>query len=193
MKIKKLFAVVATLFIVCSSTFAFDGNTFWKEYGGGLKNGDSLVHVGVGLNTGIFGGDFKYVIPPINASYERMVHINDTLPFSFGGFATVFGWGWDSYEFNSNTYEMKPITASLTTIGVAATAKYHFNFGIKNLDVYAGFMAGVGIMLGNQVSTTAGFLWGTNLGATWFFTDKIAASVDLGYPYLLNAKFTMKF
>lgn len=192
MKIKKLFAVVATLFIVCSSTFAFDGNTFWKEYGGGLKNGDSLVHVGVGLNTGIFGGDFKYVIPPINASYERMVHINDTLPFSFGGFASVYGWGIempDGYDYTTMSFKYK--TISFTNIGAAATAKYHFNFGIKNLDVYAGFMAGVSIVFAD--TTGAGFLWGTNLGATWFFTDKIAASVDLGYPYLLNAKFTMKF
>lgn len=95
MKLKKLFAVAATLFVMGFSTFAFDGKTFWKEYGGGLKNGDSLVQAGVNL------------------------------------------WLSDGVH--------------------------------------------------------PGFLWGTNAGATWFFTDKIAATIESGYPYWVNVKFTMKF
>lgn len=162
MKIKKLFAVVATLFIVCSSTFAFDGNTFWKEYGGGLKNGDSLVHAGVG-----FGG-----LLTADVAYEKLVHINNTLPFSFGGMAAVR-------------------IGSILDIDAAATARYHFNFGVEKLDVYAGFMAGVSLLMYDGVHPR--FLWGGNVGASWFFTDKIAASIDCGYPYWVNAKFTMKF
>lgn len=159
---KKLFAIVTTLFIVCSSTFAFDGKTFWKEYGGGLKNGDSLVQAGVG-----FGG----ILTP-NVTYERMFHINNTLPLSFGGMAGV-GIG------------------SGLWVNAAATAKWHFNFGIDKLDVYINAMAGVNLWLSNGVHP--GFLWGTNAGATWFFTDKIAATIESGYPYWVNAKFTMKF
>lgn len=159
---KKIVAVVVALFVAISSSFAFDGATFWKEYGGGLKNGDSLVHAGVGFGGGLIA----------NASYEKLVHINDTLPFSFGGMAGVrFG--------------------SVLTIDAAATARYHFNFGVDKLDVYLGALAGVGLWMYDGVQPY--FLWGTNVGATWFFTDKIAASVDCGYPYWVNAKFTMKF
>lgn len=168
MKSKKIVAVVVALFVAVSSSFAFDGKTFWKEYGGGLKNGDSLIHAGVGFGGGLIA----------DVSYEKLVHINDMLPFSFGAMAGVrLGYGF--------------------VIDAAATARYHFNFGIDKLDVYAGFMAGVDLYIGDAAGDTdsgiaPGFLWGGHAGASWFFTDKIAASADFGYPYYINAKFTMK-
>ncbi len=169
MKSKKILVALVALFVGISSSFAFDGKTFWKEYGGGLKNGDSLVHAGVGFGGGLIA----------NASYEKFVHINNMLPFSFGGMAAA---------------RIGPFFE----VDAAATARYHFNLGIDKLDVYLGFLAGVGLYFGDaagdtDLSIAPGFLWGTNVGATWFFTDKIAASVDCGYPYWVNAKFTMKF
>lgn len=177
MKSKKIVAVVVALFVAVSSSFAFDGKTFWKEYGAGLKNGDSLVHAGVGFSGFIPGG---WLIPPVSVGYERLVHINDMLPFSFGGIAAVSGYGGSNY--------------SSFDLDVAGTARYHFNFGVEKLDVFAGFMVGATINFDNIEETKIhpGILWGGHAGASWFFTDKIAATADFGYPYYINAKFTMK-
>ena len=159
---KKIFAALFATFMIAASVSAFDGATFWKEYGGGIKNGDNIVHIGASLN---FNG------LNVNGSYEKAVHINNMLPFTFGGIA--------GFTFSS--------VGSM--VNVDALAKYHFNFGIEPLDVYAG------VLLGANVSfpPNFGFDYGGFAGATWFFTDKMGVTLEGGYPYWLNAKFTLKF
>lgn len=159
---KKIFAALFASFMIAASVSAFDGATFWKEYGGGIKNGDSVVHIGASLN---FHG------LNVNGSYEKAVHINDMLPFTFGGTAGC------------------TFVSGGCMVNVDALAKYHFNFGIEPLDVYAG------VLLGANVSfpPNFGFDYGGFAGATWFFTDKMGVTLEGGYPYWLNAKFTLKF
>ncbi|MDD6970722.1 MAG: hypothetical protein SPH83_02120 [Treponema sp.] len=162
MKTKKVFAALFATFMIAASVSAFDGATFWKEYGGGIKNGDSVVHIGASLN---FHG------LNVNGSYEKAVHINDMLPFTFGGTAGC------------------TFVSGGCMVNVDALAKYHFNFGVEPLDVYAG------VLLGANVSfpPNFGFDYGGFAGATWFFTDKMGVTLEGGYPYWLNAKFTLKF
>lgn len=159
---KKIFAALFATFMIAASVSAFDGATFWKEYGGGIKNGDSVVHIGASLN---FHG------LNVNGSYEKAVHINDMLPFTFGGTAGC------------------TFVPGGCMVNVDALAKYHFNFGVEPLDVYAG------VLLGANVSfpPNFGFDCGGFAGATWFFTDKMGVTLEGGYPYWLNAKFTLKF
>ena len=162
MKTKKVFAALFATFMIAASVSAFDGATFWKEYGGGIKNGDSIVNIGAAL--GVSGLN-------VHGSYEKAVHINDMLPFTFGGTAGItFGSGF-------------------SIVNVDALAKYHFNFGIEPLDVYAG------VLLGANVSfpPNFGFDYDVFAGATWFFTDKMGVTLETGWPYWLNAKFTLKF
>ena len=163
---KKIFAALFASFMIAASVSAFDGATFWKEYGGGIKNGDSIVHIGAAPSL-LYSGFGLHV----NASYEKAVHINDMLPFTFGGAAGfTFGSGFIS-------------------LNVDALAKYHFNFGVDPLDVYAG------VLLGANVSFPPNFDFdcGGFAGATWFFTDKMGVTLEGGFPYWLNAKFTLKF
>lgn len=178
MKSKKILGIVVALFVGISSSFAFDGSSFWKEYGAGLKNGDSLIHAGVGLSGFGVGGWF---IPPVSLGYEKLVHINDMLPFSFGGFAAVSGYGATNFF--------------CVDVDAAATARYHFNLGIDKLDVYSGFLLGAKLSLDNAADDNLNFyiLWGANVGASYFFNEKSAISVDFGYPYWVNVKYTMKF
>ncbi len=145
-----------------SITKKFNVNSFWKDYGGGLKNGDNLAGVGVG-----FAG---YL--PIIASYERMVHINNTIPLSFGATASV------------------NLLSSLS-FNAFGTAKWHFNFGIDKLDVFLGAMLGAWI-----IPSSSSPVWlsgGGTIGASWFFTDKFAVTLESGYPYYGTLKATMKF
>ena len=170
MKTKKVFAALFATFMIAASVSAFDGATFWKEYGGGIKNGDNIVHIGAApyLNYGLFGLN-------VNGSYEKAVHINDMLPFTFGGTA--------GFTFVSGG----------CMVNVDALAKYHFNFGIEPLDVYAGVMLGANGLFVKDWDPRFGFDFGGIAGATWFFTDKMGVTLETGYPYWLNAKFTLKF
>ena len=166
---KKIFAALFATFMTAASVSAFDGATFWKEYGGGIKNGDNIVHIGAAPN--LFNGFGLHV----NASYEKAVHINDMLPFTFGGAAGfTFGSGWSS-------------------LNVDALAKYHFNFGVEPLDVYAGVVLGVNSSFVNGLDPAFGFDYGGIVGASWYFTDKMGVTLETGWPYWLNAKFTLKF
>ena len=163
---KKIFAALFATFMIAASVSAFDGATFWKEYGGGIKNGDSVVHIGASLN---FHG------LNVNGSYEKAVHINDMLPFTFGGTA--------GFTFSSGG----------SLVNVDALAKYHFNFGVEPLDVYAGVVLGANVSFVKDCPPNFGFDYGGFAGATWFFTDKMGVTLETGWPYWLNAKFTLKF
>ena len=163
---KKIFAALFATFMIAASVSAFDGATFWKEYGGGIKNGDSVVHIGASLN---FHG------LNVNGSYEKAVHINDMLPFTFGGTA--------GFTFVSGG----------CMVNVDALAKYHFNFGVEPLDVYAGVVLGANVSFVKDCPPNFGFDYDVFAGATWFFTDKMGVTLETGWPYWLNAKFTLKF
>lgn len=170
MKTKKVFAALFASFMIAASVSAFDGATFWKEYGGGIKNGDNIVHIGAAPSL-LYSGFGLH----INASYEKAVHINDMLPFTFGGTA--------GFTFASG----------ISIVNVDALAKYHFNFGIEPLDVYAGVVLGANGVFLKGFGSAFGFDWGGIAGATWFFTDNMGVTLETGYPYWLNAKFTLKF
>ena len=166
MKTKKVFAALFATFMIAASVSAFDGATFWKEYGGGIKNGDNIVHIGASLNHYGFS---------VNGSYEKAVHINDMLPFTFGGTA--------GFTFGSG----------FSVVNVDALAKYHFNFGVEPLDVYAGVMLGAYGAFSRGYDPCFYFDYGGFAGATWFFTDNMGVTLETGWPYWLNAKFTLKF
>lgn len=169
MKTKKVFAALFASFMIAASVSAFDGATFWKEYGGGIKNGDNIVHIGAApYLSGVFGLH-------VNGTYEKAVHINNMLPFTFGGTA--------GFTFASG----------ISIVNVDALAKYHFNFGIEPLDVYAGVVLGANGVFLKGFGSAFGFDWGGIAGATWFFTDNMGVTLETGYPYWLNAKFTLKF
>ena len=166
---KKIFAALFATFMIAASVSAFDGATFWKEYGGGIKNGDNIVHIGAApYLSGVFGLH-------VNGTYEKAVHINNMLPFTFGGTA--------GFTFASG----------ISIVNVDALAKYHFNFGIEPLDVYAGVVLGAKGVFLKGFGSAFGFDWGGIAGATWFFTDNMGVTLETGYPYWLNAKFTLKF
>ena len=168
MKTKKLFVALFASLVIASSASAFDGATFWKEYGGGIKNGTSVINVGAALP------DFGWIVPPITASYERAVHINNMLPFTFGAQA--------SFSLRQGGYSY---------LSVDALAKYHFNFGVEQLDVYGGLLVGPQLQFNDGLHFW--FDYGLFVGAGWYFNDKFGVVVETGYPYWLNAKFSIKF
>lgn len=79
------------------------------------------------------------------------------LPFTFGGYASVRPFGGFG-------------------LSVGGSAAYHVMLPPKNLDVYLGLKIGIDIL------PTIWFTPGFNIGASWYFTDKIGVNLELGYP-----------
>lgn len=194
MNTKKAFALVLVVFGLSASAFAFDSNTFWKNYGGGLKHGDGLLSIGssFGIESILYLSTYpgSIYIPPIDISYERMVLVNQKLPFSFGGYINTSMSFLRPDVYNKSSFWLWP------TIG--ALAKYHFDFGVKNLDVYAGVRLGLGYNLyiyGGEFSPViipVRFDAAAILGLSYFFTDNFALSVETGAPYLVTLRLAFK-
>ena len=192
MKFKKLFAAISVLFVMGTSAFAFDGETFWREYGAGLKDGDGLFSVGMALDAMAFPLWSTYpgafYLPYVETSYEKMVHINDMLPFSFGG----YGGG------NILVHNTDEVNRFFTWIRMGALAKYHFNFDVENLDVYAGVKIGFDFEIwleDNEMLKNHNLFnidWNGLVGASWRCTDKLLFTAESGYPYLLALKLTFQ-
>lgn len=133
-----------------------------------FQQGDKLLNIGVGFSSGLAGMS----IPPVSASYE--VGITDNI--SVGAYGGL-------YSISSSVAGFKSSTMSIAALGRAA---YHHDFGVENLDTYAGLMAGAGITLLNSNipaldnSTNVGFGWGAFLGARYYFTQSMSAFTELG-------------
>lgn len=194
MKIKKLLTVVSALFVMGTSAFAFEGSRFWREYGAGLKDGDGIFSVGVGVGFDLFALPVVYstyngvfYLPYVETSYEKMVHINDMLPFSFGGYG-----GFDFLTFKDGS----DVTIFNSSFHVGALAKYHFNFDVENMDVYAGLKVGLNGNIYNGYNSsvnpfTLGFDHGEIIGVQWIWGG-FGIALETGFPYWLNFKLSFK-
>lgn len=132
------------------------------------KKGDNLLNVGVGL-----GGS---VGTPFGASFEH-------------GFTDkISGGGMISYS----SVDLIGTKISYTIFG--ARASYHFDFGVKGLDPYAGAMLGYNVAGATAIGAAGGFTWGGHAGARYYFTDKIGAFAEVGYGIAnLNIGAAFKF
>nr|MCR4790064.1 hypothetical protein [Treponemataceae bacterium] len=202
------------------------GEDMWLNYGGGVKNGDNIIQAGVGLNFSpvlmliaaklLIEDSTGYFVPDFMVSYERVVHIADKVPLSFGGLFSIAGCGaegkqllWNYYNRNYGEYYNEKL--AYTMINIAGIAKYHINMHDK-IDVYGALKMGVIIqalnykqqlveddqVIGefvkndNLSATTAAFYYNINVGMTYYFTDTFGVSVETGWPSVLNVAATIK-
>ena len=171
-------------FVVLALITGFSFQVFAQEKD--FKNGDNIIHAGLGL--GMAGMYYDVSIPPIIVSYDRGLFINE-IPLSFGVLA----------GFAKSTYSEKifadELTYEFTYTIIALRSAYHFDFGIKNFDPYAGITLGYNIVKFSadfpsgydlyaalvEDSAVSFFLWGFEVGATYYFTPNIGAYAELGY------------
>lgn len=192
---KKIILLTAML-IVCTvfSAFAFEFD--WQNYGSVVEQGDIIVNAGVGFGSAYSG--YKTKIPPISASVEYLMPVGG-FPLGFGG---IFGYASSGTDSTIGGYK---IEYSATYLMFAGLANWHFNFGIDKMDFYSGILLGYNaITLETKDSdpvynisgktSAGGFLWGGQIGARYFFTDKIGAMVEAGYGIAyITAGLTVKF
>lgn len=188
---RSIFIGLLVTAIAAGSLSAMDFD--YKSYPDTVQKGNILANVGVGFGTPIMGST---VIPPLQASVEYVLPVFG-FPTSFGGLV----------GFTTSSSDTLYSTINYTGIAVAARASWHVSLGIKNLDPYASISLGY-YSFTMKDNPKAGyedlplfnmdysqFYYGVNIGARYFFTPKLGASVEIGYSALsyVAAGVTLKF
>ncbi len=133
------------------------------------------------MGAGEAGFDMK--IPPLYGIVDVFLPIAD-LPFSFGGEFGFKQFG-DSFSYGKET---------VSYLSIMGRVLWHFNFGVENLDVYAGNDMGTKALIWNydyndellgkdHTSTSWYFDIGFLTGAHYFLNDSFGFFGELGYGF----------
>ncbi len=207
---KKIITTILTTLLLISSSFAFDTNTFWKQYSKAITPGANIASVGIGINGYTVSNKPASMIPEISLAYEKAMFFADMLPISIGGYANIYGVNYfyspsqssgQSEEEEFRIEDNNP--ANYFYMNFGALAKYHFDLGIDNLDVYTGAKVGLNICSfkfaeakyepTNKYTAPVAVDLGYILGATYYFTPLMGATLETGFPGFLNVQFNVKF
>jgi len=191
MKQSKIIIALILFVSIVGGASAIEFN--WQNYADCVKQGDILVNAGVGFGTPVVG---DMVIPPIQASVEYVLPIAG-FPTSFGG---LVGFTTSALDTVYSKYDY-------TGIAFGGRASWHFDLGIDKLDTYSSLTLGY-FKFSMKDSPKAGyenypktemdysqFYYGFNIGARYFFTPVIGASLEIGYSALsyVAAGISLKF
>jgi hypothetical protein len=186
---KKL--LVVFLFVgFAGSVFAFD----IASYPPPIKSGNIMLDAGIGLGFSGYGSG-KLKVPPLFAQVDYAL---PNIPITLGGHISYYQYAWETGYTSYNW------TYTWNFLGLFFRANWHWGFEVNWLDLYSGLNLGYRVFWekveypsGYTGAKTeynySGFDWGLTLvGARFYFTDKIGAMVELGYPHL-RAGITFKF
>ncbi|RYG10268.1 MAG: hypothetical protein EOO07_22445 [Chitinophagaceae bacterium] len=149
-----------------------------------FEKGESTIQVGFGL--GITYADGAVNVPPLQVRYEKAV----TEYISVGG---ILGYSSSTYNFQGYDYNFNTGMTYETLFGIkqsylliGARANYHFETGEK-FDPYGGATLGYSkISTGDNIGAGVNLknnlvLYGAQIGANYYFSDKIGGWAELGY------------
>ena len=146
-----------------------------------FEKGAMVLNLGVGIGSSVYSDTYYQVtIPPVSASLEFGIadHILEKGVIGVAGYLGFLSY---KYEFSNSGWE-----ASNFIIG--ARGNFHYPL-VERLDTYTGFFLGCGIVSTenfgpddidyNKPST--GVQWAWFIGGRYYFSDRIAAMIELGY------------
>lgn len=145
-----------------------------------LEQQDSFISARFGLSSVYtLSSGFSATLPPIDGTYEYMITEN----ISIGGFIGVYS---AEFEFN-NTFFNDNESIKYSFFNIGALGNYHF-VNNDQWNVYVGAALGyLSVGVDDNITDGAGdvrssgIALGVQGGARYFFTDKFAANVQLGY------------
>lgn len=172
--------------ILLSVTAIFAFTTVSIAQNGTFSSGDSLLNVGIGVNSYYDSGT------PFGVSFEKGVSDDFSVGGDFNYLSSKYALGYG--------YELK-----FTAMYIGARGSYHLNdtFGItdNNFDVYVGASLGYrsftwsdnigGDTLGSSYGS--GIYFGGFGGAKYYFTEKIGAFLEIGATGSSNARIGIAF
>jgi hypothetical protein len=181
--------------------FAFAVATSLMAQNNNFAQGDKVLNVGIGIGSTLYAGTgYTSKVPPVSVSLEfgfkdDFLDVQD-LSLGLGGYFGYTSSKWES-SWGGGVWGWE---YSSIIIGPRGTLHYPF---VDNLDTYTGLMIGYNIVssksygtsfLGDYSVSASGIAWSYYLGARYYFTDNIAAMVELGYGIAyLNLGVALKF
>ena len=211
---KKFTLVAALMVLLCGTALSakdFDWSKSWCNYGAGIEEGNFIVNVDLGLNYSdlsysgtakLWDGGFWF-IPPVlvEVQYAKKIW---KLPFTFGGYAGIHGFGYKAHEYYNYhydrniyryVYDTRDTKPTVVALYVGGEIAYHAMLPVDKLDVYVATKIGADIPLVKKDISLFGynyFTFGEAIGANYFFTDKVGANLEIGYPFT-KIGLTLKF
>jgi hypothetical protein len=168
---KKLLLVLLILVVVGTSVFAFDPLSYPPPLGGG---GNVLLDAGVGYYYGLSMFGYNIGIPPLFVHLEYALPVE--VPISIGGGISFFQWkyGWND---------------TITWVTPSVRGNWHWGFDVDWLDLYTGLSLMWEVVswsdrdYGSGLYGWGGLRFGGQVGAHFYFSDRVGAMVEAGYPY----------
>ena len=183
----KFFFSIVTIASLCAITLEVHAQK--------LEAGSNQIDLGLGAGGRYrVWGAYSGVSPSVYMHFERGLGV-DVGPgvLGIGAFAGFKVVGSDYYGYGLNW----------TYIMFGARAAYHWNdwHNVEQLDVYAGVLAGVNVVLDNNTYNDAFvdprtdvFRHDTFVGAKWYFSESFGAFAEFGYGVKnAGAGLTFKF
>jgi hypothetical protein len=163
-----------------------------------FQTGDKVITASLGIGSTLYTGTgYTGTVPPLSFTFEYALQEMGPGILGLGAYFGISSYKYEASVLGS-TYGWK---YSNTIIG--ARGNYHYNFHEK-IDTYAGLLLGYNIVSSKATgdwpggvtgsATGSGVAWSLYIGGRYFFTDNIAAMVELGYGIAwLNIGVAFKF
>lgn len=161
---------------------------------------DKALNLGIGFGNVLYSGSgYTSTTPPISASFE-IGAIDDVLEkgvIGLGGYVGYSSYKWE-YDWWGDQWGFK-----YSDLIIGARGSLHYPL-VDKLDTYTGLLIGYEIITAkeygtispayNYKATSSGGIWSWYLGGRYFFTDNVAAMMELGYGITyLNLGLAVKF
>lgn len=147
-----------------------------------FNQGDKVINLGVGFGSNLYSGSlYTNRTPPISASIEFAVKdelFDENSSLGVGGYFGYTGAKWESMGYGWN----------YNSIIIGGRGALHYQF-VSNLDTYVGLMLGYNIVSSSSFGTAgnfsnsvgSGFTSSWFIGGRYYFTDNLAALLEVGY------------
>jgi opacity protein-like surface antigen len=188
---KKLVLALAVLVAVSGAVSALD----LLQYPPPVEGGNIMVDLGIGLGGAGAGTSWGHewqgnlLIPPIFGIVEYALPVK--VPISVGG---MFAYWMHRYQWSGTDHEVRN-----HFIAINGRGDWHWAFPVDWLDFYTGLSLGWQIHIWDTDFTLdrkpdwTKFDWGLQAGAHFYFTEKIGAMAEFGYPFFLKGGVALKF
>jgi hypothetical protein len=190
---KRVFLFFLVLLMV--GVFAFSADLM--NYPPPLDGGNILFDVGFGLalapSTVVRTGA-TIMVPPVVLTAEYCLPVG--VPISLGGLVGFYMFKWN-YPGGHVPYKE---TWTFATFGTRAN--WHWNIDVNWLDLYTGAFIGYNLFFWSREGSSfsgdidpafGGLVFGGQAGAHFYFTDRIGAVAELGYPFVTKVGLALKF
>ena len=193
---KKIIIMLLIMVIAAGSAFAFDP----LKAADGISDNSFFINFGLFINPNV---DSTYIsFPPFGISFDFLLPIG--IPLSVGASFNMV-----TLESTSDYYRNMGFavvqysrTETLTGMFFGARAAWHFDFGVRNLDVYA--LAELGLLVETWEAEYSRFynseseeysevFFGIFAGIRYFFTNNFGIFAELGFSMPRIASFGIAF